>query len=51
MGMVPVPRKQLLVSWNLNSREASLDGLSDPVAAGYGPRFAVITVPRDRRSR
>jgi hypothetical protein len=41
--------ERLLVSWNLNSRTASLDTLSDPVAATYGPRFAAITVPRDPR--
>jgi hypothetical protein len=43
--------RRLLVSWNVNTRDASLDGLSDPAVAGYGPRFSVITVPRDRRSR
>jgi hypothetical protein len=41
--------KRLLVSWNLNSRAASLDTLADPVAATYGPRFAAITIPRYRR--
>jgi hypothetical protein len=50
-AQIAVPRNRLLVSWNLNSREAGLEALSDPVVAGYGPRFAVITVPRDRRSR
>jgi hypothetical protein len=40
---------RLLVSWNLNSRAASLDSLTDPLVATYGPRFAAITVPRDRR--
>jgi len=50
-AQIAVPRNKLLVSWNLNSREASLEGLSDPVFAGYGPRFAVITVPRERPSR
>ncbi len=48
---VRLPRARLLVSWNVNTRDASLDGLSDPVVAGYGPRFEVITVPRDRRPR
>lgn len=41
--------KRLLVSWNLNSRAADLDNLTDPVVATYGPRFAAIRVPRDRR--
>ncbi|HMF82719.1 MAG TPA: DUF4185 domain-containing protein [Acidimicrobiia bacterium] len=40
--------KRLLVSWNLNSRAATLDHLADPVVATYGPRFAAIRVPRDR---
>lgn len=43
--------RRLLVSWNVNTRDASLDVLSDPAVTGYGPRFAVITVPQDRRSR
>ena len=41
--------KRLLVSWNLNSRAADLDTLTDPVVATYGPRFAAIRVPRERR--
>ena len=41
--------KRLLVSWNLNSRAADLDTLMDPVVATYGPRFAAIRVPRERR--
>ena len=41
--------KRLLVSWNLNSRAADLDSLTDPIVATYGPRFAAIQVPRDRR--
>lgn len=41
--------KRLLVSWNLNSRAATFDNLTDPVAATYGPRFAAITIPGDRR--
>jgi hypothetical protein len=41
--------ERLLVSWNLNSRAATLDSLADPIAASYGPRFAAITIPRDRR--
>jgi hypothetical protein len=40
---------RLLVSWNLNSRAADLDSLTDPVVATYGPRFGAIQVPRDRR--
>jgi hypothetical protein len=46
---ITLAKKRLLVSWNLNTRAASLDHLSDPVAARYGPRFAAIRVPRDRR--
>lgn len=46
---ITLANKRLLVSWNLNTRAASLDHLSDPVAATYGPRFAAIRVPRDRR--
>jgi hypothetical protein len=41
--------KRLLVSWNLNSRAADLDSLTDPIVATYGPRFAAIRVPRERR--
>ena len=41
--------KRLLVSWNLNSRAADLDSLTDPVVATYGPRFGAVRVPRDRR--
>ena len=41
--------KRLLVSWNLNSRAADLDSLTDPVVATYGPRFGAIEVPRDSR--
>jgi hypothetical protein len=41
--------KGLLVSWNVNSRAASLEHLADPVAATYGARFAAIRVPQDRR--
>jgi hypothetical protein len=46
---IPLPGKSLLVSWNLNSRAATLHHLADPVAATYGPRFAAIRVPRHRR--
>ncbi len=46
---ITLANRRLLVSWNLNSRAASLDQLNDPVAATYGPRFAAIRVPRDRR--
>jgi hypothetical protein len=46
---INVAGKRLLVSWNLNSRAADLDSLTDPVVATYGPRFAAIQVPRDRR--
>lgn len=48
---ITLPRERLLVSWNVNTRDASLDSLSDALVAGYGPRFAVITEPRDRHSR
>ncbi len=48
---ITVPHARLLVSWNVNTRDANVDSLSDPVVADYGPRFEVITVPRDRRSR
>jgi hypothetical protein len=48
---ITLPRARLLVSWNLNSRAPSLDSLADPVVAGYGPRFAAVTIPPDRRSR
>jgi hypothetical protein len=41
--------KGLLVSWNVNSRAATVDSLTDPVVATYGPRFAAITIPRERR--
>lgn len=44
---ITLTHKRLLVSWNLNTRAASLDHLSDPVAAMYGPRFAAIRFPRD----
>jgi hypothetical protein len=44
-----LPRSRLLVSWNVNTRDANPHALSELLAAGYGPRFAVITVPRDRR--
>jgi hypothetical protein len=46
---IALASKRLLVSWNLNSRAASLEHLSDPIAATYGPRFAAIRIPRDRR--
>jgi hypothetical protein len=46
---ITLASKHLLVSWNLNSRAADLDRLTDPVVATYGPRFAAIEVPRDRR--
>jgi hypothetical protein len=46
---ITLANKRLLVSWNLNSRAATLDHLADPVAATYGPRFAAIRVPPDRR--
>ena len=45
---IALGNKRLLVSWNLNSRAASLDQLDKPGAATYGPRFAAIRVPRDR---
>jgi hypothetical protein len=48
---ISLPRSRLLVSWNVNTRDASVESLSDPVVAGYGPRFEVITVPRARHSR
>jgi hypothetical protein len=48
---VPLPRARLLVSWNVNTRDSGIDGLADPVVAGYGPRFEVITVPPARGSR
>jgi hypothetical protein len=44
---ITLASKRLLVSWNLNSRAADLDSLSDPIVATYGPRFAAIRIPRD----
>lgn len=46
-----LPRSRVLVSWNVNTRDASVDSLSDPVVASYGARFAAVTVPHDRRRR
>jgi hypothetical protein len=46
---ITLSSKRLLVSWNLNSRAATVNNLADPVATTYGPRFAAIRIPRDRR--
>jgi hypothetical protein len=45
---IALPRSRILVSWNVNTRDASVVSLSDPVVASYGPRFAAISIPRDR---
>jgi hypothetical protein len=46
---IALPRGRLLLSWNVNTQDASVESLSDPVVASYGPRFAAVTVPGTRR--